>query len=148
MIDLLITIFTGGGAVGLGSILKVFAGWVDSRAHVAELKQARKAKDEGVFIKYQDNSYARHTRRMLALIGVATLSAVTIHCVFIPDQTIITLKSVASGGENSNWSLLWGLFTLPASGKPIQVTTGHIAIMNCVTFGMIIGYYFTPGGRR
>lgn len=148
MIEVLLTIFTGGGAVGLGSIFKIFAGWMDSRAHLKELKEARKARNEEIFIKSQDNLFTRTTRRMLAIIGISTLAIVTIHCTLIPDQTIITLKSVASGGEKTPWSLLWGLVTIPPSNDPVQVTTGHLAIMNCVTFGMIIGYYYTPGGRK
>jgi hypothetical protein len=148
MIELILTLFTGGGAVGFGSILKIIAGKVDSSAYIQELKLKAKLANEGKFIQSQDNSYARHTRRMLALIGVSTLAIVTVHCTLVPDQVIVTLKSIASGGEQGNWSLLFGLIEIPTGNKPIQVTTGHLAIMNCITFGMIIGYYFTPGGRK
>ena len=148
MFDLLITIFTGGGAVGLGSIFKIFAGWMDSRAHLKELKEARKARNEEVFIKSQDNLFTRSTRRMLALIGVGTLAIITIHCVLIPDQAILTLESVASGEGRTKYSLLWGLIEIPKGDRQIQVTTGHIAIVNCTAFCMILGYYFTPGGRK
>jgi hypothetical protein len=148
MIDLLLTIFTGGGAVGLGSIFKIFAGWLDSKSHLAELKEARKAKNEGVFIKSNDNSYTRHTRRMLSLIGVGTIALTTIHCVLFPSDPFITLQSVASGGEHSSWSLLWGLVTIPMADKEIQLTTGHIAVLNLIALCMILGYYFTPGGRN
>jgi len=148
MIDLLITIFTGGGAVGLGSIFKMFSGWLDSRAHLSELKEARKAKNENLLIKSTDNSYTRATRRVLAVIGVSTLALGTLHCTFFPSDPLVTVSSALQPDGSHTWSIGFGLIEIPRALKIVQVTTGHIALANYIGMQMILGYYFTPGGRK
>lgn len=160
MIELLITIFTGGGAVGLGSIFKMVAGAIESSNDRKELKERRKilakagsAKEAMAFQKVafgtgKGGSYSRHTRRFLALIGVSTLAIGTIHCTLFPADQFITLASAArNGASEPAWSLGWGLFTIYRGDTPIQLTLGHLAMMNYVSLCMILGYYFTPGGR-
>jgi len=162
MIELLITIFTGGGAVGLGSIFKMVAGFVDSRNQAKELREHRKilkeTKDSESALAFQKEvfgdtkvgMFARCTRRMLALIGVSTLAIGTLHCTLFPADPFITLGSVATGGEGTKpiWSALWGFLEIHGSDKPIYLTLGHVALMNFIGFQMILGYYFTPGGRK
>ena len=44
---------------------------------------------------------------------------------------------------------LFGLLSFPAEQAPLVVTTGHIALFEAtVVLPLIIGFYFTPGGRR
>jgi len=160
MVELLLTIFTGGGAVGLGSIFKMVSGFLDSYSHRQELRERRKilerAEDENAALAFQTAQfgetagglYARTTRRMLALMGLFTLSICTIHCTLLSDQTFVTLGSIASGEGVKYWSFLWGAITIPLSDKPLSLTLGHAALMNFIGFQMILGYYFTPGGRR
>jgi len=160
MFELLITIFTGGGAVGLGSIFKMVSGALDSysqrkelREHSRLLKATKTNKHAMAFQKAMDGGsesitiFTRTTRRMLALGGVFTLAVVTLHCTLFPTETFITLRSVA-GGSSEPYSILLGLVEIPRSDKPIYLTLGHIALGNCIGFQMILGYYFTPGGRK
>ncbi len=161
MIELLITIFTGGGAVGLGSIFKMVAGFVDSKNQARELSEHRKilakTRDSETALAFQkeafgDNQvglFARSTRRMLALIGVSTLAIGTLHCTLFPADPFITLGSVATGGEGlKSYSFLFGIIEIPQRDKPICLSLGHVALMNFIGFQMILGYYFTPGGRK
>ena len=157
MFELLITLFTGGGAMGLGSIIKMGAGFLDSRAATNEARENRKllqrTEDAEHAIEFQKavmgdgeaGLFARHTRRMLALIGVSTLAVVTIHCVLFPYDAFITLPSVASSGEGNKWFSL-GFITLYRGNNPIQLTTGHLALMNLGSLQMILGFYFA--GRK
>lgn len=159
MFELLLTLFTGGGAMGLGSIMKMVAGVFDSRAAVAEAKEHRKllkdSENAANAIKFQQaltgdtegGNYARHTRRFLALIGVSTLALCTIHCTLFPSEAFYTLESIASGEGVQHYSFLWGLVEIPGSDDPIQLTLGHLAATNFIALNMILGFYFTPGGR-
>lgn len=91
-----------------------------------------------------DSAYVRHTRRLLALICVGTLCAVTLLTTIFPSAEITTLTT--NSGELQRNFL--GLFRWVASPKTITVTTGHIALFNAtIIFPMILGFYFTPGGR-
>ncbi len=160
MIETLLAIFTGGGAVGLGSIFKMIAGFIDSLNQKRELREHRKILQEteraDAFLAFQKEAfgssegglYSRHTRRMLALIGVSVLGFCTIHCTILSDQAFVTLGSVASGEGQRNWSLLFGAIKVPLTDKPLSLTLGHAALLNYVAFQMILGYYFTPGGRK
>ena len=168
MIDLFMIILTGGGGVGFGSILKMVA----NKLNAGNIKESnssriqlikdliREAKDgdwDEIKIKLfldvlnedtEGGMFARHTRRMLALIGVSVFAAVTVHCILFAADPFITLPAIAlGGGEHAEgWSILFGLFTIPPSTEPIQLTLGHIGLMNCITLGMILGFYFTPDG--
>jgi len=162
MFELLLTLFTGGGAMGLGSIMKMGAGVLDSRAAANELKEKRKLlsgfDNAQQIIDYQaaltpeseGGLFTRHTRRMLALIGVLTLSVCTIHCVICADLPFYTLPSVAraGAGESNSFSILFGFVEIPRSDKPISLTLGHLAALNFISLNMILGFYFTPGGRK
>jgi hypothetical protein len=160
MFELFFTLFTGGGAMGLGSILKIGAGWLDSKSAANEAKEKRKllekAENAKNAIEFQqaltgdgkEGMFARHTRRMLALIGVSTLAVCTIHCTLFPTDEFITLGSVASGEGVQSFSFLFGLFEIPRNDKPILLTLGHLAATNYIALNMILGFYFTPGGRK
>jgi len=159
MITLLLSLFASGGGVALGSILKTFTGFADSISHRKEIREHRKilkeSKDSATTLAFQkavfgdgnsqDGNYATHTRRMLALIGVSTLAVVTIHCVLFPYDAFVTLPNVASAGDSTSWSI-FGLITIPRSNKPIQLTLGHLALMNLGSLQMILGFYFA--GRK
>ena len=159
MIELLITIFTGGGAVGLGSIFKMVAGFIDSknqareiREHQRILKASGEAKDalafqKAVFGDTPGGLFARGTRRMLALIGVSTLAVCTLVCFNFPNEPFITLPSIA-GGDAGQTAFQFFFITIPKSNQPLQLTLGHIGLMNCIAFQLTLGYYFTPGGRK
>jgi len=158
MIELIIAVFTGGGAMGLGSIIKIGAGFLDAKAANSEIKAKqellREARDAETAKIFQDSLtgntegglFSRHTRRMLALIGVCTLSICTIHCTLFPADPFITLPSLASGEGLRTIDLLF--FSIPLSNDPIQLTLGHLAASNYIALNMILGFYFTPGGRR
>ena len=160
MFELLITLFTGGGAMGFGSIMKIGAGVLDSRAAAAELKEKREllreAKDAEQATAFQagltgetpGGLFTRSTRRVLALIGVSTIAICTVHCTLFPTDPFITLRSVAGNNGGEAFSLFFGLFEIPRSDKPIQLTLGHLAASNFISLNMILGFYFTPGGRK
>jgi len=160
MITLLLSLFASGGGVAVGSILKTLTGFADSYSHRKEIREHRKilkeSTDSTATLAFQKavfgegssevGSYATHTRRMLALIGVSTLAVVTIHCVLFPYDSFITLPSVASAGEGGNWNIL-GIITIPRSNEPIQLTLGHLALMNLGSLQMILGFYFAGRER-
>ena len=151
MIELITTLITAGGSAGFGSLLKVFGGLFDSlnktRELKAEIELARRAKEMGYEIELQkmhNDPYSRTTRRLLALIGMSTLSILTLWCAFVPEIPLVTLAREAGEG-----SLLFGLITYPVSGQTLTVTLGHIALVSgTVVLPMIVGFYFTPGGRK
>ena len=154
MFELITMFITAGGSSAMGSILKgVFGAITDSRQHKYELEMAREARNNDFAIKFQEilnsgdgGAFTRATRRMLALIGMSTLSATTILCTVYPSVPILTTSNL--GGEGTK-SILFGLFTFPVESTPVVVTTGHASLfaISCV-YPLIIGFYFTPGGRR
>jgi len=158
MIELLIAVFTGGGAMGLGSIIKIGAGFLDAKAATTEIKAKqellREASDAETAKIFQDSLtgdtegglFSRHTRRMLALIGVLTLSICTIYCTILCDFPFITLPSIATGEGLRTIDLFF--FSIPLSENPIELTLGHLAASNYIALNMIFGFYFTPGGRK
>ena len=155
MFSLLTMIFTAGGSAGFGSVLKgVFGGIADARENKFKLELASRIKDHENAIEFQktllgnseDSKYVRHTRRILALVCVFTLCAIALLCTIYPSVPLVTLTNLSGEAERS---FLFGLVTLPAKQAPMVVTTGHIAVFEAiVVFPMIIGFYFTPGGRR
>ena len=159
MITLLLSLFASGGGVALGGILKSITGVFDSASHRKELNVhreiLRESKDSETTLAFQKavfgdsdtGMFAVHTRRILALIGVSTLAIVTIHCVLFSYDPFITLPSVASSGDGgSTWNFLFGLVSIPRSNQPIQLTLGHLALMNLGSLQMVLGFYF--GGRK
>ena len=154
MFELLTMFLTAGGSAALGSVLKgVFGAITDSRQQKFELELAREARGNEFALKFQEQlnngeggMFTRVTRRLLALILCSTLAAVVILCTLFPSAEIITLTN--PGGDQST-DFLFGLFTLPAKQSPIMVTTGHLSAYFVIVLApMVLGFYFTPGGRR
>jgi hypothetical protein len=138
----------------MGSILKGVFGIInDSRSAKHDMEMARECRNNEFALKFQESlnsgdggAFTRATRRMLALIGMGTFSFVT--CITTVYPSIPILTSTNRTGESER-SILFGLFTFPASQSPMVVTTGSISLFSCsVVLPMIIGFYFTPGGRR
>lgn len=138
----------------MGSILKgVFGAITDSRQAKYDMEMARECRDNEYGLRFQESlnsgeggAFTRATRRMLALIGMCTFSFVTCITTIYPSIPILTSTNLTGEGERS---FLFGLITFPASQTPVVVTTGSIALFSCsVVLPMIIGFYFTPGGRR
>lgn len=154
MFELLTMFLTGGGSAALGSILKgVFGTIADNRQQKFELELAREARGNEFALKFQEqlNSgeggmFTRATRRLLALILVSTLSAVVILCTLFPSAEIVTLTNPSGEGATE---FLFGLITFPAKQTPISLTTGHLATYFVVIIcPMVVGFYYTPGGRK
>ena len=149
------------GATGMGSILKIFGGLIQSLSDEREAKAKREmARDlamsnsdvkfqQAVFGNAQDpeaNLFTRATRRLIALIGMLNFATISILCTIYPGVELITFTPP----ENKEAiSILWGLVKMP-SGADVTtaITTGHISLVSIATLGAIIGFYFTPGGKR
>ena len=154
MFELLTLFLTGGGSAAMGSMLKgVFGAINDSRQQKYELEMAREARNNEFAIKFQESlnggdggAFTRATRRLLALILVSTLSAVVILCTLFPSAEIVTLTNPSGEGATE---FLFGLITFPAKQTPISLTTGHLATYFVVIIcPMVVGFYYTPGGRK
>ena len=154
MIELLALFLTGGGSAAMGSILKgVFGAMTDSRQQKYEMEMAREARNNEFAIEYQKSlnagpggAFTRATRRMLALIGMSTLAFITCITTVYPSVPLISTTNITGEGRRE---FLFGLLSFPAEQAPLVVTTGHIALFQAtVVLPMIVGFYFTPGGRR
>jgi hypothetical protein len=154
MFELLTLFLTGGGSAAMGSVLKgVFGMMSDSRQQKFEIEMAREARNNEFAIKFQENlnngeggAFTRATRRMLALIGMGTLSFITCVTSIYPSVPLVTISNITGEGRNE---FLFGLLSFQAAQAPMVVTTGHIALFQAtVVLPMIVGFYFTPGGRR
>ena len=149
------------GATGMGSILKILGGLVQSISDGNEAKAKREmARDmamsssdiefqKAVFGNNTDpesNLFTRATRRLIALIGMLNFATISIICTIWPSVELITFTPP----ENKEAiKILWGLFTIPSGGEiTSSITTGHISLVSIATLGAIIGFYFTPGGKR
>jgi hypothetical protein len=153
MIELLIGLLTAGGSAGFGSFLKIAGGifdsWNKARETKAEAEFLREAREHEQSLEFQrtlmgTDNYSKHTRRVLAVIGMSTLSILTIWCAFVPELPLVTFAREAGDG-----SILFGLIKYPISAKTVTVTLGHIALVaGTVVYPMIVGFYFTPGGRK
>ena len=149
------------GATGMGSLLKILGGLIQSISDGNEAKQKREmARDlamsqsniefqKAVFGNNSDpesNLFTRATRRLIALIGMLNFATISILCTLYPGVELITFTPP----ENKEAiKILWGLVTFP-SGADVttSITTGHISLVSIATLGAIIGFYFTPGGKR
>jgi len=138
----------------MGSVLKgVFGMLSDSRQQKFEIEMAREARNNEFAIKFQQSlnsgeggAFTRATRRMLALIGMGTLSFITCITSIYPSVPLVTISNITGEGRNE---FLFGLLSFQAAQAPMVVTTGHIALFQAtVVLPMIVGFYFTPGGRR
>ena len=154
MFELLTLFLTGGGSAAMGSVLKgVFGMLSDSRQQKFEIEMAREARNNEFAIKFQQSlnsgeggAFTRATRRMLALIGMGTLSFITCITSIYPSVPLVTISNITGEGRNE---FLFGLLSFQAAQAPMVVTTGHIALFQAtVVLPMIMGFYFTPGGRR
>ena len=154
MFELLALFLTGGGSAAMGSILKgVFGAMTDSRQQKYEMEMAREARNNEFAIEYQKQlnsgpggAFTRATRRMLALIGMSTLAFITCITTVYPSVPLISTTNITGEGRKE---FLFGLLSFPAEQAPLVVTTGHIALFEAtVVLPMIVGFYFTPGGRR
>jgi len=149
------------GATGMGSILKILGGVVQSIADANEQKAKRElARDLAMSnqdIKFQQavfgnaadpevGMFTRGTRRLIALIGMLNFATISILCTLYPGVELVTFTPP----ENKEAvSILWGLVKMP-SGADVTtaITTGHISLVSIATLGAIVGFYFTPGGKR
>jgi len=138
----------------MGSILKgVFGAMTDARQQKYEMEMAREARNNEFAIQFQQalnsgpgGAFTRATRRMLALIGMSTLSFITCITTIYPSIPLISTTNITGEGKKE---FLFGLISFPAEQAPLVVTTGHIALFEAtVVLPLIIGFYFTPGGRR
>ena len=149
------------GATGMGSILKILGGLVQSISDANEAKAKREmARDlamantnaqfqKAVFGEATDKEsslFTRATRRLIALIGMLNFATISILCTLYPGIELITFTPPES---KEAMSILWGLVKIP-SGQEITstITTGHISLVSIATLGAIVGFYFTPGGKR
>ena len=154
MFELLTLFLTGGGSAAMGSILKgVFGAITDARQQKYEMEMARECRNNEFAMEFQKTlnsgpggAFTRATRRMLALIGMFTLSFITCITTIFPSVPLVSTTNITGEGRRE---FLFGLFSFPAEQAPLVVTTGHIALFEAtVVLPLIIGFYFTPGGRR
>ena len=92
------------------------------------------------------SAFTRGTRRLIALIGMCNFAVISILCTLFPGVELVTFTPP----ENKEAiSILFGLIKFP-SGADIttSITTGHISLVSIATLGAIVGFYFTPGGKR
>jgi hypothetical protein len=154
MFELLTLFLTGGGSAAMGSLLKGFFGaFSDARQQKYELELARETRSNEFAVSFfqqlnngEGGAFTRATRRMLALIGMSTLSFVTIITAVFPSAPILSTTNLTGEGKNE---IFFGLISFQAEQANLVITTGHICLFQCsVVLPMIVGFYFTPGGRR
>ena len=132
MFELLTLFLTGGGSAAMGSILKgVFGAITDARQQKYEMEMARECRNNEFAIQFQASlnsgpggAFTRATRRMLALIGMFTLSFITCITTIFPSIPLVSTTHITGEGKRE---FLFGLISFPAEQAPLVVTTGHIA---------------------
>jgi len=148
------------GATGMGSTLKIIAGIFDRIGAAKESKEKREILREmdlrKADVEFQkavfgeannDNSaFTRGTRRLIALIGMLNFFVISVLCTIWPSVELLTFNPP----ENKDYfSFLFGLIKIPMGSETVvAITTGHIALISITMLGAIIGFYFTPGGRK
>ena len=154
MFELLTIFLTGGGSACMGAILKgVFGAITDSRQQKHDMEMARECRNNEYALKFQASlnsgeggAFTRGTRRLLALIGMCTLSFVTCVTAIYPSIPLLTSTNITGEGRRE---FLFGLISFPADSAPVVLTTGSIAVFTTtIVYPLIVGFYFTPGGRR
>ena len=150
------------GATGMGSMLKILGGAVQSRNEAKEaqakrellrdmqMKEADIEFQKAIFGDANDDPeatiFTRTTRRIIALIGMLNFATISILCTLYPTVELVTFVPPEQAKEIN---ILWGLYTMPINeGVTTSITTGHISLVSITTLGAIIGFYFTPAGKR
>lgn len=160
MFGLAITLISTLGATGMGSILKIFAGHIQSKNTAREAREKRKLfkdlKENDQAVEFQTAvfgetdektaMFTRTTRRIIALIGMFNFATISILCTIWPTAELVTFMPT----ENiQSFKILWGLIEFPINNEStVRITTGHIALSSFTSLGAIIGFYFTPGGSK
>lgn len=160
MFGLITMLLTTLGATGMGSMLKIvggiFSGISEAKEMQArrelirdmELKKADIEFQKAIFgeVNADNSAFTRGTRRLIALIGMCNFAVISILCTLYPGVELITFTPPEN---KESVSILWGLIKFP-SGADITtaITTGHISLVSIATLGAIVGFYFTPGGKR
>ena len=148
------------GATGMGSMLKIVAGTIQSINDAREAKAKREmARDlsmananvdfqKAVFgeVDKDTSMFTRATRRIIALIGMLNFFVISVLCTVYPSIELVTFTPP----ENKEAvSVLWGLITFPRGADiTTSITTGHISLVSIATLGAIVGFYFTPAGKN
>jgi len=148
------------GATGMGSMLKIlggiFQGLSEAKAAKERRELVRDMQIRGMDMEFQkmlvgeadkDTSmFTRTTRRLIAFMGMLNFAAISILCTLYPNTTLITFTPPEN---KESFSALWGLIKFPIESEITSViTTGHISLVAISTLGAIIGFYFTPAGRK
>lgn len=160
MFGLITMLLTTLGATGMGSMLKIvgsiFAGITEAKEAKAKRELIRDMRMQKADLEFQKavfgemdkdtSAFTRGTRRLIALIGMCNFFVISVLCTLWPGVELITFTPPEN---KESIKLLWGLVTIP-SGADITttITTGHISLVSIATLGAIIGFYFTPGGKR
>ena len=137
------------GAGALGAILKILAallqGWLDASQRKHEIRLAELHAHKEAFYGQTDAgaAFTRGTRRMLALSIVWTFCAILAAFAYYPDVPILILA-----GEQTSFSLLWGIINIPQSPKTIEITTGGVVWAAMHWVSLILTAYFMPIGRK
>ena len=147
------------GATGMGSMLKIIGGFAQNVSAAKEAAAKRElVRDMAMHkadVEFQKavfgdanadhGMFTRHTRRLIALIGMSNFAAISVLCTLFPGVELVTFTPPES---KEAFTLLWGLVKFP-SGSDITttITTGHISLVSIATLGAIVGFYFTPGGK-
>jgi hypothetical protein len=159
MLGLLSTVLPVLGSAGFGSFLKILAGLIEGWSNRREARERRKLARElarsesarkwhaAAFGGTSESArYARGTRRIIAVIGVLTFSALCILGILFPSAELVTFAPAHTLGEVK---FLWGLVSLPSDNDTtIKITSGHLPVVGLHTLAMIFGFYFTPGGSK
>ena len=160
MFGLITMLLTTLGATGMGSMLKIvggiFSGISEAKEMQArrelvrdmELKKADIEFQKAIFgeVNADNSAFTRGTRRLIALIGMCNFAVISILCTLFPGVELVTFTPP----ENKEAiSILFGLIKFPSGAEiTTSITTGHISLVSIATLGAIVGFYFTPGGKR
>ena len=161
MVGLVTMLVSTLGATGMGSILKIAGGLVQSfneaREKKAERELTRDLAISGAKIDFQKATFGepdadtakftRATRRFIALMGMFNFFVISVLCTIWPAVELITFTPPE---QKDTYTFLFGLFTFPIGEQSptTAITTGHITLVSITTLGAIIGFYFTPGGKK
>ena len=147
------------GATGMGSMLKILGGIAQNvsaaKEQAAKRELVRDMAMHKADVDFQKavfgdanadhGMFTRHTRRLIALIGMSNFAAISILCTLFPGVELVTFTPPES---KEAFTFLWGLVKVPyGTDITTTITTGHISLVSVATLGAIVGFYFTPGGK-